>query len=252
MADQLNGKIAIVTGGARDIGRSISMKFGALGAGVVVNYNNSGQEAEKTIKDLEAIGAKAAAIQADVSDEKGVSYLLEKTTEKFGNSIDILVNNAGGLVERSPVVEMEESLWDKVMALNLKSVFLMCRATIPYLKSGGAIINISSLAARSGGGPGAVPYAAAKGGVLTFTRALAKELAPKRIRVNCVEPGVIATRFHDVFTNPEVRKNFPNTIPLGREGEADEVAAAVAFLAGDASTYITGEALQINGGIYFI
>jgi 3-oxoacyl-[acyl-carrier protein] reductase len=252
MADQLNGKIAIVTGGARDIGRSISMKFGALGAGVVVNYNNSGQDAEKTIKDLEAIGAKAAAIQADVSDAKGVSYLLEKATEKFGGSIDILVNNAGGLVERSPVVEMEESLWDKVMMLNLKSVFLMCRATIPYLNNGSAIINISSLAARSGGGPGAVPYAAAKGGVLTFTRALAKELAPKRIRVNCVEPGVIATRFHDVFTNPEVRKTFPDTIPLGREGEADEVAEAVAFLAGDASTYMTGEALQINGGIYFV
>jgi 3-oxoacyl-[acyl-carrier protein] reductase len=252
MADHLNGKIAIITGGARDIGRSIAMKFGALGAGVVVNYNDSDRQAKITLKDLEAIGAKAIAIQADVSDEKGVSYLLEKATEKFGDSIDILVNNAGGLVERSPVAEMKETLWDKVMAVNLKSVFLMCRATIPYLKNGSAIINISSLAARSGGGPGAVPYAAAKGGVLTFTRALAKELAPKRIRVNCVEPGVIATRFHDVFTNPEVRKNFPDTIPLGREGEADEVAEAVAFLAGDASKYITGEALQINGGIYFV
>lgn len=252
MADDLNGKVAIVTGGARDIGRAISMKFGALGASVVVNYNDSSEEAEKTLKDLEAIGAKATAIQADVSKEDGVSNLIEKATEKLGKSIDILVNNAGGLVKRSPVVGMEESLWDKVMAINLKSVFLMCRATIPYLKSGSAIINISSLAARSGGGPGAVPYATAKGGVLTFTRALAKELAPKRIRVNCIEPGVIATRFHDVFTNPEVRKNFPNTIPLGREGKADEVAAAVAFLAGDASTYITGEALQINGGIYFI
>ncbi|MCK4981568.1 MAG: SDR family NAD(P)-dependent oxidoreductase, partial [Victivallaceae bacterium] len=182
MADDLNGKVAIVTGGARDIGRAISMKFGALGASVVVNYNDSSEEAEKTLKDLEAIGAKATAIQADVSKEEGVSNLLEKATEKLGKSIDILVNNAGGLVKRSPVVEMEESLWDKVMAINLKSVFLMCRATIPYLKSGSAIINISSLAARSGGGPGAVPYAAAKGGVLTFTRALAKELAPKRIR----------------------------------------------------------------------
>jgi len=252
MADDLNNKVAIVTGGARDIGRAISIKFGTLGASVVVNYNDSSEEADKILKDLEAIGAKAIAIQADVSKEESVSNLLEKATEHFGKSIDILVNNAGGLVKRSPVAGMEESLWDKVMAINLKSVFLMCRATIPYLKSGGAIINISSLAARSGGGPGAVPYATAKGGVLTFTRALAKELAQKRIRVNCVEPGAIATRFHDVHTSPEVRKTFPNTIPLGREGDADEVADAVAFLAGDASTYITGEALQINGGLYFI
>jgi 3-oxoacyl-[acyl-carrier protein] reductase len=252
MTDDLNSKVAIVTGGARDIGRAICMKFGSLGARVVVNYNDSSKEAKKTLKDLQNIGAEAVTVQADVSQEAGVSHLLEKTMEKFGNSVDILVNNAGGLVKRSPVAEMEASLWDKVMAINLRSVFLMCKATIPYLKGGGAIINISSLAARSGGGGGAAAYATAKGGVLTFTRALAKELAPKRIRVNCVEPGVIATRFHDMFTSPEVRKTFPSTIPLGREGEAEEVAATVAFLAGDASTYITGEALQINGGLYFI
>lgn len=252
MAGHLNGKVAIVTGGARDIGRAVSMKFGALGARVVVNYNESEEAAEKTLRDLEAMGAQAVAVQADVSLAEGASYVLEQATQKFGKAIDILVNNAGGLVKRSPVVTMEESLWDKVIAINLKSVYSMCKATLPYLTKGGAIINLSSLAARSGGGPGAVAYATAKGGVLSFTRALAKELAPQRIRVNCVEPGVIATRFHDDFTSPEVRKTFPNAIPLGREGQADEVATAVAFLAGDASAYITGEALQINGGLYFV
>lgn len=252
MSENLIGKVAIVTGGARDIGRAVSMKLGTLGASVVVNYNNSSTEADNTVNDLRAVGAKAIAVPADVSDEKSVAHLLEKATETFGKNIDILVNNAGGLVKRSQVAEMEESLWDHVMAINLKSAFLMCRATIPYLKKSGAIVNISSLAARSGGGPGAVAYATAKGGVLTFTRALAKELSPKRIRVNCVEPGVIATRFHDEFTNPDVRKNFPNTIPLGREGEADEVAGVVAFLVSDVSAYITGEALQINGGLYFV
>lgn len=252
MNDELKGKVAVITGGARDIGRAIALKFGTSGAHVLVNYHESHVQAEDVVKEIQAAGSKALAMRADVSRWNEVQFLISETKRVLGNGIDILVNNAGGLVQRSPVHEMEESLWDRVIDINLKSVYLMCKATIPSMRTGGAIVNVSSLAARTGGGAGAVHYAAAKGGVLTMTRGLAKELAPKGIRVNCVEPGVIASKFHDVFTKPEVRENFPSMIPLGREGEAREVAEVVAFLVTNPSSYITGEAIQVNGGSYFI
>ena len=252
MTDELNGKVAIVTGGARDIGRAIALKLGFGGANVVVNYYESQLQAGEVVKRIQAKGARALAVKADVSNGDHVQFLMSETKRMFGDGIDILINNAGGLVQRSPIHEMEESLWDRVIGINLRSVYLVCKAAIPTMREGGAIVNMSSLAGRTGGGPGAVHYAAAKGGVLAMTRGLAKELAPKGIRVNCVEPGVISSTFHDVFTKPEVRKNFPGMIPLGREGEAREVAEVVAFLVTNASSYITGEAIQINGGSYFI
>jgi 3-oxoacyl-[acyl-carrier protein] reductase len=252
MTNELKGKVAIVTGGARDIGRAIALKLGFGGANVTVNYYESQLQAEEVVKEIRAKGCKALAVKADVSEWDHVQFLVDETKRMFGDGIDILVNNAGGLVQRSPIDAMEESLWDRVIGINLKGVYLMCKAAIPRMRAGGAIVNVSSLAARTGGGPGAVHYAAAKGGVLAMTRGLAKELAPKGIRVNCVEPGVIASTFHDVFTKPEARKNFPSMIPLGREGEAREVAEVVAFLVGSGSSYITGEAIQINGGSYFI
>lgn len=252
MIDELKGKVAIVTGGARDIGRAVALKLGLGGANVMVNYYESRVQAEEVVKEIQAKGSKAVAVKADVSKWDEVQFLISETKRMLGDDIDILVNNAGGLVQRCPIHEMEESLWDRVIDINLKSVYLMCKAVIPHMKAGGAIVNVSSLAARTGGGPGAIHYAAAKGGVLTLTRGLAKKLSSKGIRVNCVEPGVIATKFQDVFTKPEVRKNFPSMIPLGREGETTEVAEVVAFLVSIASSYITGEAIQINGGSYFI
>jgi 3-oxoacyl-[acyl-carrier protein] reductase len=226
--------------------------LGLSGAHIVVNYNESHVQAEEVVKEIQAKGSKTLAVKADVSKWDEVQFLVGESKRAFGNGIDILVNNAGGLVQRSPVEDMEESLWDRVIGINLKSVYLMCKATIPSMRAGGAIVNVSLLAARTGGGAGAVHYAATKGGVLTMTRGLAKELALKGIRVNWVEPGVIASKFHDVFTKPEVRENFPSMIPLGREGEAREVAEVVAFLVTNPSSYITGEAIQINGGSYFI
>jgi Dehydrogenases with different specificities (related to short-chain alcohol dehydrogenases) len=147
---------------------------------------------------------------------------------------------------------MDENFWDSVMALNLKSVFLVTQAAAPYLAEGGAIVNLSSLAARDGGGGGALAYSAAKGAVLTLTRGLSKELASRKIRVNCVSPGMIDTTFHDTFTSPEVRKAVAGRTSIGREGTAQDVANAVAFLASDAAAYITGESIEINGGIYFV
>lgn len=252
MNDELKGKVTIVTGGARDIGRAVALKLGLGGANVMVNYYESTLQADKVVKEIQAGGSKGLAVKADVSKWDEVQFLIRETKRMLGDEIDILVNNAGGLIQRSPIHEMEESLWDRVIDINLKGVYLMCKAVIPHMRAGGAIVNVSSLAARTGGGPGAIHYAAAKGGVLAMTRGLAKELAPRGIRVNCVEPGVIATKFHDVFTKPEVRKNFPRMIPLGREGETREVAEVVEFLVTNRSSYITGEAIQINGGSYFI
>jgi 3-oxoacyl-[acyl-carrier protein] reductase len=162
------------------------------------------------------------------------------------------VNNAGGLIARKKLAEMDEQFWDDVMALNLKSVFLVTREASPFLVDGGAIVNLSSLAARDGGGGGALAYSAAKGAVLTLTRGLSKELAPRKIRVNCVSPGMIDTTFHDTFTAPEVRKAVAARTSVGREGTPEDVANAVLFLASPAAAYITGESIEINGGIYFI
>jgi 3-oxoacyl-[acyl-carrier protein] reductase len=147
---------------------------------------------------------------------------------------------------------MREDLWDRVMDVNFKSVYLVTKAALQHFNDGGAIVNLSSLAARNGGGGGAVAYAASKGGVLTLTRGLAKELAARKIRVNCVSPGLINTTFHDTFTPDEARQRTAATTAAGREGEASDVAQAIAFLASDAASYVNGESIEINGGLYFV
>lgn len=251
MQVDLKGKVAIVTGGARDIGRAIVLKLAECGASVAVNYYSSADAAKALVGEVTSRGGKAVAIRANVSQPAEAKRVVDETRAAFGDRIDILVNNAGGLVARKTMGEMDEEFWDGVMALNLKSVFLMSQAALPHLADGGSIVNLSSLAARDGGGGGALAYSTAKGGVLTFTRGLSKELAPRKIRVNCVSPGMIATTFHDTFTKPEVRKVVASRTSLGREGTADDVANAVVFLASDASAYITGESIEINGGLYF-
>ena len=169
----------------------------------------------------------------------------------FGDVINILVNVAGGLLARKPLAELDEAFWDAVIAVNLKSAYLVTKEVVPYMTSGGAIVNFSSQAARDGGGFGALAYATSKGGVLTMTRGLAKELGPKGIRVNCVSPGMINTTFHNTFTKPEVRANVAAATPLRREGEATEVGDLVVYLVSDAASFINGESIEINGGSYF-
>jgi len=248
----MKNKVAIVTGGARDIGAAVARHLAASGASVVVNYLHSGDAAAAVVKDISAAGGTAVAVQADVSTSAGAEQLVAGARAAFGDRIDILVNNAGGLLARKKLTEMDEAFWDAVMAVNLKSVFLVCRAVVPFMPDGGAIVNLASLAARDGGGGGAIAYSSAKGGVLTFTRGLSKELAARHIRVNCVSPGMINTTFHDTFTSPEVRKAVAARTSVGREGTVDDVAASVLFLASDAAAYITGESIEINGGVYFI
>lgn len=248
----LNGKVALVTGGARDIGKAISLKLASLGANVIVNYNSSETEARETVDEIKRCGGNAIAIKADVTKPDEIIKMVEEAKKHFGDHIHILVNNAGGLVGRKKIEEMDEEFWDKVITLNLKSVFLVTKYVLSCMPEGGSIVNIASLAARDGGGMGASAYAASKGGVLTFTRAMAKELAPKKIRVNAVCPGLISTRFHDVFTKPEVRQKIVANTPLAREGKPEEVANVVAFLASDEASFITGASIEVNGGLYFV
>ena len=248
----LKGKVALVTGGARDIGRSISIKLAEAGASVAINYNASGERANALVSEITSRGGKAIAIQADVTKSAEVARLIDETRKQLGDKIDILVNNAGGLVARKSVADMDEAFFDTVMDLNFKSLFLVTKAAMPYITDGGAIVNLSSLAARDGGGPGGHIYAAAKGAALTFTRGLSKDLAPRKIRVNAVSPGLIDTTFHDLHTKPEGRKATVARTSIGREGHPDDVANAVLFLASDMSAYITGESIEINGGLYFV
>ena len=248
----LDGKTAIVTGGGRDIGRAIALRLADAGAAVAVNYHTSRERAEAVVDEVHSKGGAAVAIGADVSRGGEARRLVDEACAALGARIDVLVNNAGGLVARKKMEEMDEPFWDTVLALNLKSVFLVTQAALPHMSEGGAIVNLSSLAARDGGGGGAIAYSSAKGAVLTFTRGLAKELAPRRIRVNCVSPGLIATTFHDTFTPADVRKTVASRTAVGREGTPDDVADAVLFLASDASAYITGESIEINGGLYFV
>ena len=245
------GKVALVTGGGRDIGRGISLTLAEGGAKVVVNYYRSKEGAQETVRLIEEKGGEAVAIQADVTKPDEVKKMVDQAVEAFGGEIHILVNNAGGLLARKKLAEIDQDFWRKVMDVNLNSVLYVTQAVLPHMPDGGAIVNLSSLAARNGGGGGALAYSTAKGAVLTFTRGLAKELGPRNIRANCVSPGLIATTFHDTFTPADARSSVAAGTPLRREGKAEEVGEAVAYLASDASSFITGESLEINGGTYF-
>ncbi len=243
------GRRVLVTGGASGIGRGIAEAFGRQGAHVALTYFTSDEGAAETVAAIEAAGGQAVALQADVTREDEVARVVAAMIERFGG-IDVLVTNAGGLLQRSRVVECSRALWDEALAVNLTSTFLCCRAVIPHMEQAGqgCIITISSLAAHDGGGAGAAHYAAAKGGVMTFTKALAKELGPLGIRVNGIAPGLIATQFHDRFTRPEARRATVERTPLRREGLPEDVAGVALFLASPHAAFLTGETIEVNGG----
>jgi len=248
---RFDNKNVIVTGASTGIGRATVIEFARCGAKVVVNYFHSPDAAKAVVEQIISEGGEAIDIQADVSKADDVEKLIRESIEFFGERIDVLVNNAGGLLERKAIMEVGEELWDECFDLNVKSVFLCCQAVVPVMKQHGygKIINISSIAARNGGGPGAVHYSTSKSAVLTFTKGLAKELVQSGIIVNNVSPGVITTPFHDKFTSKEMRENFKKTIPIGREGTSQETAWSILFLASDYANYIVGETLEINGGM---
>jgi 3-oxoacyl-[acyl-carrier protein] reductase len=248
----LSGKVAIVTGGARDIGRHISLALAEAGVKVCFNYFDSEEQATETQNLLDERKGEAISIQGDMTKAADVEKMIQTCVGAFGERIDIVVNVVGGLVGRKTMEEMDEDFWNFVMDVNLKSVFLVTKFALPYMATGGSIVNFASQAARDGGGPGAIAYATAKGAVLTMTRGLAKELGPKGIRVNAIAPGMISTTFHDTFTNADVRQRVAGMTPLRREGQASEVADLVSYLASDSASFITGASVEINGGTYFI
>lgn len=247
----LQGKVAVVTGASRDIGRATAIHLAAQGAKVAVNYCNNEAAGQEVVAEIEKNGGTAILVKGDMMVKADVDNLVAETVKAFGSEIHILVNNVGGLVERRTVDLIDEDFLNHVMALNFTSTFLATQAVVPHMTNGGSIINLGSLAGRDGGGGGASIYGASKGAVMTFTRAMAKELGPQGIRVNGLAPGMIDTTFHDTFTPDAARKNVEATVPLRRQGLSEDCAHTIAFLASDASSYITGANLDINGGMAF-
>ncbi len=248
---RLAGKTALVTGGGRDIGRSVSVALAREGARVAINYCNGREAAEETLALVEAAGGEAILCQADVTRPDEVAAMVRAVGDAFDRQIDILVNLAGGMVARKTLADMDEAFFDHVMTLNFKSAFLVLKAALPLIPSGASVINVASQAGRDGGGPGASIYATSKGAMMTWTRSMAKELGPQGIRVNAVCPGLIGTSFHDIFSKPEGRSATAGNTPLRREGHPDEVADIIAFLASEESRFLAGVCLDVNGGLLF-
>ena len=243
--------VALVTGGGAGLGRACALTLGRRGARVAVHYMKSRAGAEQVVAELKAAGAEAHAFQGDLTKAADVTALVDAVNARFGG-VDILVNNAGDLIARTPLMEMSEEFFHSVMDVNVTSAFLMSKAVGRGMIANkrGTIINMSSLAAWNGGGPGAGAYSTAKGAVVSLTKALAKELAPHGIRVNCVAPGLIGdTAFHGRFTPPAAFENAAKGVLLGRAGAPDEVATVVAFLASTDASFLTGETIEINGGM---
>jgi 3-oxoacyl-[acyl-carrier protein] reductase len=245
----LTDRNALVTGASSGIGAATAETLAGLGARVAIGYNRNAKGAEATRDRIIAAGRTAVALQADVRHSGEVQRLVERAISELG-TLDILVNNAGSLVARRGIRDVSEEHLDEILALNLKSAVLASQAVAPSMIElrRGAIINVVSIAGHTGGGPGAGVYASAKAALTAYTKSLAKELAPHGVRVNAVSPGVIDTPFHEVFSTPEMMRNFIGTIPLGRVGTAQECANVIAFLASDAAAYIVGETIDVNGG----
>ncbi|MGH9938552.1 MAG: SDR family NAD(P)-dependent oxidoreductase [Blastocatellia bacterium] len=246
----LSGRVALVTGAGSGIGRATAIALAEAGAAVAINYHRNEAGAEVAKRKIVAAGGRAITVRADVTKSADVRRMVEETVAAFG-PVDILVNNAGSLVERLRLLELTEERWDEVIDLNLKSAFLCAQAVAASMieRRSGVIVNVTSIAGRNGGALGSIHYSTAKGGMITLTKGLAKELAPQGVRVNAVSPGVIDTPFHERFSTPEAMKNFTNVIPMGRAGASDEVARAIVFLASDAASYLAGENIEINGGM---
>jgi 3-oxoacyl-[acyl-carrier protein] reductase len=236
-----------VTGGASGIGAAIVRAQAARGDRVAFTYWSSADEANALVVEL---GDNVLAIKSDVTDEAEVAKAFAQAVAHFGQ-VDHVVANAGGLLERVKCVDMSLDFWNKAMNLSLTSAFLTCREALRHMlpRGTGSVVIMSSLAGHDGGGPGATHYGAAKGALLSYTRGLAKEVGPQGIRVNAIAPGLIATRFHDVFNTPQGRAAGVEKTPLRREGQPEDVANAVAYLTSEASSFITGEVIEINGGM---
>ena len=245
---QLEGKVALVTGASRGIGKSIALLLASRGADIAINYAGNTEAAEKTKAEVEALGRKAILVKTDVADAEACAAMIDEVVKTFGR-IDILVNNAG-ITRDGLLMRMKEADWDAVLTTNLKSVFNCTKAAVKYMMKArsGCIVNISSVVGAMGNA-GQANYAAAKAGILGFTKATAKEVAARGITVNAVAPGFIATDMTAVLTE-KVVESLKAGIPMGRLGDPEDIAKAVAFLVSDEAAYITGQTLHVNGGMF--
>ena len=244
--------VILVTGASTGIGAATAKGFAANGARVMVHYNASKAEAGAVVAEIIAAGGEAALVQGDISDRSVPARIVADTVKHFGR-IDVLINNAGGMLGRKWLGEMDDAHYDRVMDLNVWSVVAFMREVVPLMKArgGGNIINVSSIAARHGGGGGSVLYASAKGFVSTFTKGMAKELIGANIRVNAVSPGTITTPFHERYSTAEQLEAGRKTIPQGRLGIAEDCVGTFLFLASDSlSGYLVGQVIEVNGGQY--
>ncbi|MGG1268654.1 3-oxoacyl-[acyl-carrier-protein] reductase [Brevibacillus laterosporus] len=244
----LEGKVALITGASRGIGRAIALKYAEAGANIIVNYSGNEAKAQETVADIEKLGREAIMIRANVGNTEEAENMVKEALERFGK-IDILVNNAG-ITRDNLLMRMKESEWDEVINVNLKGVFNMTKAlTRPMMKQrGGSIINITSVVGVLGNA-GQANYVAAKAGVIGLTKTTARELASRNIKVNAIAPGFVDTDMTDVLSE-DVKSGILAQIPFNRLGSADEISNVALFLASDASSYMTGQTLHVDGGMY--
>ncbi|HUS07265.1 MAG TPA: SDR family oxidoreductase [Bryobacteraceae bacterium] len=254
MKAEFAGKTALVTGASRGIGSATALALAKEGTSrVVIHYNGYREGAEETAAAVRKSGAQVEILGGDLSTDEGIQGFLSELKSK-APEVDILINNAGHLIMRAKLLEFTPEVFDQVMNLNAKSAYFIAQAVVPGMikKGAGIIINVSSIAARNGGGPGATVYAAAKSAVATITKGLAKELAPHGIRVNAVSPGTVDNYFHEKHSNRQILDAVVQMTPAGRLGTNEEVADTIVFLCSEGSRYTYGQTIEINGGMYMV
>ena len=251
MATDLTGKVVLITGASTGIGAAAARAFAGAGCKVIVHYNASREPAEKVVADIKAAGGTAAMVGGDVMSEEDIKRIVAQSLAAFGGRIDVLINNAGGMLGRIKVEDYTVEHIQRVLMLNCTQVALFMREVVPVMRrqKSGSIINVTSIAARHGGGGGAILYAGAKGFISTVTRGWAKEVVGDGIRVNAVSPGVITTPFHERYSTAEQLKAMQATVPMNRLGSAEECAGTFLYFASDTmSGYVTGQVIEVNGG----